>query len=111
MERLSALQLFRSDVRAPPGYFSATCSTSISRRSTGAKRQWRRYVHPQAHPRSAQCGHKNGHRSETAAESEKPSNRRNSMKLKQILGRGEWIRTTGLLVPNQALYQAEPRPD
>ena len=26
-------------------------------------------------------------------------------------GRGEWIRTTGLLVPNQALYQAEPRPD
>ena len=27
------------------------------------------------------------------------------------VGRGEWIRTTGLLVPNQALYQAEPRPD
>jgi hypothetical protein len=27
------------------------------------------------------------------------------------IGRGEWIRTTGLLVPNQALYQAEPRPD
>ena|GEM_PF-2801221 len=26
------------------------------------------------------------------------------------IGRGEWIRTTGLLVPNQALYQAEPRP-
>ena len=26
-------------------------------------------------------------------------------------GRGEWIRTTGLLVPNQALYQAEPRPE
>jgi hypothetical protein len=28
-----------------------------------------------------------------------------------MFGRGEWIRTTGLLVPNQALYQAEPRPD
>lgn len=27
------------------------------------------------------------------------------------VGRGEWIRTTGLLVPNQALYQAEPRPE
>ncbi len=29
----------------------------------------------------------------------------------QIFGRGERIRTSGLLVPNQALYQAEPRPD
>src|SRR6266567_3169304 len=29
----------------------------------------------------------------------------------KIGGRGEWIRTTGLLVPNQALYQAEPRPE
>jgi 5-methylcytosine-specific restriction enzyme B len=28
-----------------------------------------------------------------------------------LSGRGEWIRTTGLLVPNQALYQAEPRPE
>src|ERR1700733_6114994 len=28
----------------------------------------------------------------------------------RLNGRGEWIRTTGLLVPNQALYQAEPRP-
>ncbi len=32
-------------------------------------------------------------------------------KLRKVIGRGEWIRTTGLLVPNQALYQAEPRPD
>src|SRR5204863_494514 len=31
--------------------------------------------------------------------------------LRSKSGRGEWIRTTGLLVPNQALYQAEPRPD
>src|SRR5580704_7563638 len=33
------------------------------------------------------------------------------MKTKQINGRGERIRTSGLLVPNQALYQAEPRPE
>ena len=31
--------------------------------------------------------------------------------LYDFFGRGEWIRTTGLLVPNQALYQAEPRPE
>ena len=30
---------------------------------------------------------------------------------KEEFGRGEWIRTTDLLVPNQALYQAEPRPE
>jgi hypothetical protein len=39
------------------------------------------------------------------------SNRRICSKCKRMFGRGEWIRTTGLLVPNQALYQAEPRPD
>ncbi len=33
------------------------------------------------------------------------------MQVIERFGRGEWIRTTGLLVPNQALYQAEPRPD
>jgi hypothetical protein len=33
------------------------------------------------------------------------------MTKKGLIGRGEWIRTTGLLVPNQALYQAEPRPE
>jgi hypothetical protein len=26
-------------------------------------------------------------------------------------GRGDWIRTNGLLVPNQALYQAKLRPE
>ena len=26
-------------------------------------------------------------------------------------GRSDWIRTSGLLVPNQALYQTEPHPD
>jgi hypothetical protein len=28
-----------------------------------------------------------------------------------LIGRGGRIRTSGLLVPNQALYQAEPRPE
>ena len=26
-------------------------------------------------------------------------------------GRGDWIRTSDLFVPNEALYQAEPRPE
>jgi hypothetical protein len=30
---------------------------------------------------------------------------------KRYFGRGERIRTSGLLDPNQALYQAEPRPE
>ena len=34
-----------------------------------------------------------------------------SLQVIERIGRGEWIRTTGLLVPNQALYQAEPRPE
>ena len=28
-----------------------------------------------------------------------------------VIGRGEWIRTTDPSVPNRVLYQAEPRPD
>ena len=27
------------------------------------------------------------------------------------IGRGDWIRTSDLFDPNEALYQAEPRPD
>ena len=42
---------------------------------------------------------------------EKPQTVTVQMNPSQINGRGEWIRTTGLLVPNQALYQAEPRPE
>jgi hypothetical protein len=38
-------------------------------------------------------------------------NRRNSMEIGKIFGRGAEIRTPDLLVPNQALYQAEPRPE
>jgi hypothetical protein len=34
-----------------------------------------------------------------------------ALKTERIVGRGERIRTSGLLVPNQALYQAEPRPE
>jgi hypothetical protein len=33
------------------------------------------------------------------------------LKTGRTIGRGERIRTSGLLVPNQALYQAEPRPE
>ena len=33
------------------------------------------------------------------------------MKTGRIFGRGAEIRTPDLLVPNQALYQAEPRPE
>ena len=29
----------------------------------------------------------------------------------EVGGRGDWIRTSDLSVPNRALYQAEPRPD
>ena len=38
----------------------------------------------------------------------------NSAFTRQILvksGRGDWIRTSDISVPNRALYQAEPRPD
>ena len=40
-----------------------------------------------------------------------PSTVKTSNNSKEIIGRGERIRTSGLLVPNQALYQAEPRPE
>gem|GEM_PF-3454957 len=36
---------------------------------------------------------------------------RNGLYLTDTFNRGERIRTSGLLVPNQALYQAEPRPE
>jgi hypothetical protein len=32
-------------------------------------------------------------------------------KRKAKVGRGDWIRTSDLSVPNRALYQAEPRPE
>ncbi len=39
------------------------------------------------------------------------ANNKQGAELRRDFGRGERIRTSGLLVPNQALYQAEPRPD
>jgi hypothetical protein len=76
----------------------------------------RRYVHPQADTvraaiEKARGGHRIGRSESETAESRKPSAITTFNDSKQIIGRGEWIRTTGLLVPNQALYQAEPRPD
>ena len=52
-----------------------------------------------------------GHSESETTESAKPSPVRADNDFSGMDGRGEWIRTTGLLVPNQALYQAEPRPD
>jgi hypothetical protein len=71
----------------------------------------KRYVHPQAdtvraameRARRTRSGHNSGHSEEKPAElpnmsiSDKPLNR------EELHGRGEWIRTTDLLVPNQAL--------
>ena len=42
---------------------------------------------------------------------EKKQNRNFVSKLRFRFGRSERIRTSGLLVPNQALYQAEPHPE
>ena len=41
----------------------------------------------------------------------KKEKRPEAVLIRRGFGRGERIRTSGLLVPNQALYQAEPRPD
>jgi len=79
----------------------------------------KRYVHPQTETvlaafdraREAKGRHSFGHsqpRRDTEAES---ASTITSCILKELDGRGERIRTSGLLVPNQALYQAEPRPD
>ncbi len=48
-------------------------------------------------------GHRIGHSESETAESRKPSAVTISNNSKEISGRGEWIRTTDLLVPNQAL--------
>jgi integrase len=76
----------------------------------------RRYVHPQADTikaaiEKARGGHRIGHSESETAESVKPSAAKNSNDCNDMNGRGERIRTSGLLVPNQALYQAEPRPE
>jgi hypothetical protein len=68
----------------------------------------RRYVHPQtdsvrAAIEKARGGHRIGHSESETAESTKPSAVTTFNNSKEISGRGEWIRTTDLLVPNQAL--------
>jgi hypothetical protein len=67
-----------------------------------------RYVHPQAHTiieaieraRNAQGGHNSGHKSERAAETPPAQTPVTSNDFSGLVGRGEWIRTTDLLVPN-----------
>jgi hypothetical protein len=79
----------------------------------------KRYVHPQQdtvrdameRSRKEQGGHTFGHTNEKAAEASSAPTALSNNNFNELSGRGEWIRTTGLLVPNQALYQAEPRPE
>ena len=39
-----------------------------------------------------------------------PTNKKENTNILFFIGRSDWIRTSGLLVPNQALYLAEPHP-
>ena len=71
----------------------------------------KRYVHPQIETvraameraRGAQGGHSFGHSDEKAAMEATPQAASKSLNNSEMFGRGEWIRTTDLLVPNQAL--------
>ncbi len=79
----------------------------------------RRYVHPQAHTirdamaraRMGRGGHNSGHSEATGGKEGDAGNPANEMQREGLDGRGGRIRTSDLLVPNQALYQAEPRPE
>jgi integrase len=71
----------------------------------------KRYVHPQAETvraamervRGAKGGHSFGHSDEKAAEAPSAPAAVSTNDFSDLVGRGEWIRTTDLLVPNQAL--------
>ncbi len=71
----------------------------------------KRYVHPQAdtvraameRARGARGGHSSGHSDEKAARELSAPAAIFSNDFSNLSGRGEWIRTTDLLVPNQAL--------
>ena len=71
----------------------------------------RRYVHRQAHTvreameraRKARGGHNSGHNDESPADAVDAGSADKGLNREGINGRGEWIRTTDLLVPNQAL--------
>ena len=71
----------------------------------------RRYLHPQAAIDRARRGHRIGNTESETVESAKPSTVKSQNNFSGINGRGERIRTSGLLVPNQARYQASLRPD
>ncbi len=72
----------------------------------------KRYVHPQAETvraamervRSAKGGHSFGHSNEKAAERPSGPGALSANDFSDLGGRGEWIRTTDLLVPNQAAF-------
>ena len=71
----------------------------------------RRYVHPQVDTireamdrvRKARGGHNSGHSDLKPVQGTNAGNAANGMNVGELVGRGEWIRTTDLLVPNQAL--------
>ena len=71
----------------------------------------KRYVHPQAETvraamervAGARGGHGFGHSNEKAAETPSAPAAVSNSDCSGLIGRGEWIRTTDLLVPNQAL--------
>ena len=71
----------------------------------------KRYVHPQAptilqameRARESAHGHRISHSKEKAENTAPAPNALTINELKELSGRGEWIRTTDLLVPNQAL--------
>ena len=56
-----------------------------------------------ARARDAKNGHSFSHSEEKAAEAPSASTALNMNDFSELVGRGEWIRTTDLLVPNQAL--------
>ena len=62
-------------------------------------------------PRSRAREVQGGPRDEKAAGGQDPSAAVTSNRVGGLDGRGGRIRTSDLLDPNQALYQAEPRPD
>jgi hypothetical protein len=78
------------------------------------------YVHPQADTvreamerarQEARGGHNSGHSNQKLVKQSNVASADNAMNVEGLNGRGAEIRTPDLLVPNQALYQAEPRPE
>ena len=71
----------------------------------------KRYVHPQTETvraaferaREARTGHSLGHSSRKPTDASIVPAGLSNWKVDELIGRGEWIRTTDLLVPNQAL--------